>query len=89
MSLKDYFSNLIFKVENSDEISNAGKDKDGFYKPKKTILIRHLTLLRDLHNKPLAKNQVKAAWAAVIEELPPEWLVLEPEQKEKLKEILK
>ena len=88
MSLKDYFTNLIAKVEASDEIHNGGKDKDGFYKPTKTILLRNLNLLKDLHAKPNAKPMVKAAWAAVIDEVPSEWLILTTEQKAELKKIL-
>ena len=87
MSLTDYFSSLIDRVEASDTITNAGKDENGFYKPKKTILIRHLNLLRDLHAKPLARAMVKTAWAAVVEELPPEWLILDEKDKKELEEI--
>ena len=88
MSLKNYFSELIQKVESSDTISNAGKDENGFYKPVRTIILRHLILLRDLHDKPRARDMVKASWAAVVKELPPEWLVLNEEDRQKLKEIL-
>lgn len=88
MSLTDYFASLIKKVEESD-INNGGKDKSGFYKPTRTVLLQNLNLLKDLHDKPRAKLMVKAAWQAVIEEVPPEWLVLNPEDKKELKEILK
>lgn len=88
MSLRDYFSELIKKVEASEEISNAGKDDNGFYKPVKTILLRNLNMLKDLHDKPRAKEMVKTAWAAVVKELPPEWLVLSEENKKELKNIL-
>ena len=89
MSLKVYFEELISKVEASAEISNAGKDDNGFYKPTRTILLRNLNMLKDLYDKPRAKEMVKAAWTAVVKDMPPEWLVLTPEQKKELKEILK
>jgi hypothetical protein len=88
MSLKEYFSDLISKVEASDEITNAGKDQNGFYKPTRTILLRHLNLLRDLHDKPLARANVRAAWEAVTRDLPPEWLVIAGEDKKQLQKIL-
>lgn len=88
MSLRTYFEDLILRVENS-EIDNGGKDKNGFYKPTRTILLRNLNLLKDLYDKPRAKAMVAAAWAAVVEELPPEWLVLTDLQKSELKLILK
>jgi hypothetical protein len=88
MSLKEYFSDLIDKVEKSDEITNAGKDESGFYKPTRTILLRDLNLLKDLHAKPLAKQMVKEAWKSVVKELPPEWLVLKDEDKAELKKLL-
>jgi hypothetical protein len=88
MSLEAYFSALIKRVEESDEIGNNGKDKNGFYKPVRTILLRHLQLLKDLHAKPNAKNMVKASWASVVETLPPEWLVLGDAEKKELQKIL-
>ena len=88
MSLDQFFKDLIQRVEESDEISNAGKDKEGFYKPVRTILLRHLNLLKDLHGKPLAKKMVQASWREVVEALPPEWLILEGEDREELKRIL-
>ena len=88
MSLDQYFRNLIERVENSDEIHNGGKDKDGFYKPTKTIVLRNLNLLKDLHAKPAAAPMVKAAWEVIIKELPSEWLVLSNEEKTELKRIL-
>lgn len=88
MSLKDYFSELIYKVESTDTISNAGKDENGFYKPVRTITLRHLNLLRDLHDKPRAREMVRASWASVVKELPPEWLILNEEDRRQLKEIL-
>lgn len=89
MSLESYFANLIRRVEESEEISNAGKDAKGFYKPTRTILLGQLNLLKDLHAKPGARAMVKAAWDQVVAELPPEWLVMTPEQKEELRKILK
>lgn len=86
--LRNYFNNLINRLENSDEITNAGKDENGFYKPKRTILLRHLHLLRDLHDKPLARSQVQAAWSAIVKELPPEWLILNEDEKNQLKRLL-
>lgn len=88
MSLEAYFSALIKRVEESEEIGNNGKDKNGFYKPVRTILLRHLQLLKDLHTKPNAKNMVKASWASVVETLPPEWLVLGDAEKKELQKIL-
>ena len=89
MSLKTYFEALLQKVEDSDVITNAGKDDNGFYKPKRTILIRHLNLLIDLHDKPRAKAMVKKSWETVQAEVPLEWLVLNESEKTTLKEILK
>lgn len=86
MALEAYFQKLIERVES--EISNQGKDENGFFKPTKTILVRHLNTLKDLHNKPLAKDIVKASWQYVIENLPPEWLVLTSAEKIELKKIL-
>ena len=88
MSLKNYFSDLIVKVESSNEITNAGKDKTGFYKPQRTILLRHLCLLRDLHDKPLAKPMLINSWKAVVEQLPPEWLTLPEPENSELQKIL-
>lgn len=88
MSLDQYFINLINKVEESDEIDNAGKDENGFYKPRKTIVLRNLRLVLDLHKKPLAKEMIRVAWGAITRELPPEWLVLNEEDKIELKKIL-
>lgn len=88
MSLEQYFINLINKVEESDEISNAGKDDNGFYKPRKTIVLRNLRLMLDLHKKPRAKEMVRVAWSAITRELPPEWLTLDENDKAELKQIL-
>lgn len=87
MSLKEYFEHLIEKVETSD-LSNQGKDENGFFKPTRTIVLRNLNLLRDLHDKPRAKQMVQTAWKIVVKELPPEWLVLNSEQRKQLQEIL-
>lgn len=88
MSLKQYFTDLLAKVEASDEIDNGGKDENGFYKPTRSVLIQKLNLLRDLHGKPQAREMVKAAWATVVADLPPEWLVLSEADKAELKKIL-
>ncbi|HMN70156.1 MAG TPA: hypothetical protein PKC28_16575 [Bdellovibrionales bacterium] len=88
MSLATYFENLLKRVEGSDEIQNDGKDKDGFYKPTRTLLVRHLNLLKDLHAKPAAKPMVKSSWSFVTENLPPDWLVLSKDEKEELKKVL-
>lgn len=88
MSLRQYFSDLITKVETSNVITNAGKDDNGFYKPTQTIVLRHLNLLRDLHDKPRAQPMVKSAWDAVVKEIPEEWLILNAADKEELKKIL-
>ncbi len=88
MSLSQYFENLIKCVEESEDIHNGGKDKNGFYKPTRTIVLRNLQLLKDLNEKPLARPMLKAAWQAVVEELPSEWLILKPKEKEDLKKML-
>ncbi len=87
-NLSGYFNNLIKKIEASD-LNNGGKDKDGFYKPTRELVLRHLNLLRDLHQKPLAKAMVKESWKFVTENVPPEFLILSSEERLKLKEILK
>jgi len=89
MGLTEYFEKLIQRVENSEEITNQGKDKDGFFRPTRTILLTHLNKLKDLHAKPLAKPMLKDSWKFVVEQLPPEWLILSPEEKQELKEMLK
>jgi len=87
--LSEYFSQLLKRVEaNEDVVSNQGKDNEGFYKPTRTILLRHINLLRDLNEKPLAKPMLKTAWEYVVEHLPPEYLVLNEEQKSALKKML-
>ena len=88
MTLRDYFTNLIKRVESSDEIHNGGKDENGFYKPTRTVLLQKLNMLRDLHGKPLARPMVRDAWKQVVAELPSEWLVIEEQLKSELKEIL-
>lgn len=87
MSLETYFQNLIQKVEASD-IQNNGKDKNGFFEPTRAVLLQRLNMLKDLHRNPNAKNMVKAAWEYVTEHLPPEWLILNPEEKAELKKML-
>ncbi len=86
--LTEYFTALIRRVESSDEIHNGGKDDDGFYKPTRTILLQKLNILRDLHAKPLARPMVKDAWKEVVNQLPPEWLVLDEVTKSELKKML-
>lgn len=88
MSLEKYFTDLLAKIENSDRVENNGKDENGFYLPTRTLLIRHLNLLKDLHSKPGARAMVRDAWKFVVEHAPPEWLILNPEQKAELKKIL-
>lgn len=88
MALDKFFQDLINKVEAAPEISNQSTDKNGFYKPRKTIVLRHLHLLRDLHAKPMAKEMLKSSWRSIAEELPPEWLIPDPEDRETLKKIL-
>ena len=88
MSLKNYFSDLILRVQNSDEITNAGKDDNGFFKPTRSVLLQNLHLLRDLHDKPRAREMVKAAWNTVVKDLPPDWLTLSADEKKELKSIL-
>ncbi|MEZ0390907.1 MAG: hypothetical protein ACAH59_01735 [Pseudobdellovibrionaceae bacterium] len=89
MSLKNYFTSLKQKLENSDVIQNDGKDENGFYLPTRTVLLRHLQLLTDLHDKPLAQDRVRDSWNFVIQHIPPEWLVLTESQKTELQKILK
>lgn len=88
MSLTKYFASLIKRLEESDEVTNAGKDENGFFKPTRTILLRQLNLLKDLHDKPRARVMVRDAWKSVSQELPPEWLVLSVEEKAELRKIL-
>lgn len=88
-SLSDYFQKLILKVESSENITNQGKDDAGFFKPTRAILLVHLNKLKDLHDKPRAKPMVKDSWKFVVENLPPEWLILNDEEKIKMKEMLK
>jgi hypothetical protein len=87
MSLDEYFRSLIERVEASN-IQNDGTDENGFYKPTRALLLRHLNLLRDLHDKPLAQPMLRASWANVVKHLPPDWLVLTPVQKDDLKKML-
>ncbi len=86
MSLDAYFQKLIDRV--TTEVSNQGKDENGFFKPTRTVLLRHLSVLKDLHAKPLAKPMVRGAWDYISENLPPEWLVLTPQEKEDLRKML-
>jgi hypothetical protein len=88
MSLTEYFTSLIERVQSTDSIHNGGKDENGFYKPTRQVVLTSLNLLKDLHDKPTAKPMVKNAWQTVVKELPSEWLILSPENKQKLKKIL-
>ncbi|MBC7740771.1 MAG: hypothetical protein H7061_01145 [Bdellovibrionaceae bacterium] len=88
MDLENYFQIVIEKVEASEEITNQGKDAEGFYKPTRTILLRHLQILKDLHAKPRAKPMLQSAWKYVVETVPPEWLILTDDQKVALKKII-
>lgn len=88
MTLEQYFSELIAKVESSEVVTNQGKDKDGFFQPTREVLLQKLNMMRDLHAKPLAKPMLKSAWAFVVENLPPEMLILGAEEKAQLKKIL-
>ncbi len=87
MSLEQFFADLIKKAEASEDITNAGTDDEGFYKPTRTILLRHLQLLKDLHKKPLAKPMLKQSWGYVVEHVPAEWLV--PSSQEDQAELKK
>jgi len=87
MTLSAYFENLLARVEAS-EISNQGKDANGFFSPTRTLLLRHLQLLKDLHATPGARPMVKDAWKFVVEHLPPDWLVMPAELKSEMKKIL-
>jgi hypothetical protein len=88
MALASYFDSLIKRVESSDAISNQGKDRDGFFLPTRSVLLQKLNMLRDLYDRPAAKPMLKGAWAYVVEHLPPEWLVLEKDQQDELKQLL-
>ena len=87
MTLETYFQSLIDRLEASD-ITNAGKDSEGFFKPTREVLLNQLNLLKDLHDNPLAKKMVQAAWKDVVKDLPVEWLVLSDKLKSELKKIL-
>ena len=87
--LENYFQALIERVESSD-LTNQGKDKDGFFEPTRAMVLQRLNLIKDLHCKPNshAKSMVKTSWQYLVEHLPPDWLVLGPEEKVELKKIL-
>ena len=85
---KDVASALVVLSKRPELIANAGKDAEGFYKPIRTILLRHLQLLKDLHEKPLAKPQLKASWREVVQHLPPEDLLPPVEVQDQLKRML-
>lgn len=88
MLLTEYFKRLIEKVDSSSEITNAGKDEAGFFKPTRSLLLTHLNKLKDLHDKPRAKPMLKDSWKFVVENVPPEWLILNDQEKAALKEML-
>lgn len=88
MDLTTYFANLLERVEASPEISNAGKDKDGFYFPTRSALIQKLNMLKDLNQNARAKPMLKSAWGYVVEILPPEWLILTADEKSAIKKML-
>ena len=88
MSLEKYFKDIIARVEASEDITNAGTDAEGFYKPTRTILLRHLNLLKDLHAKSLAKKMCQQSWDYVTEHVPPEWLIAGDAERDQLKKML-
>ena len=87
-NLETYFKALLEKVEASSEITNGGKDKEGFYLPTRSVMIQKLNMLKDLHANKNAKPMVRDAWSFVVENLPPEWLVLTADQKTAVKAML-
>ncbi len=88
MSLKNYFANLISRVETDTSITNEATDEAGFFKPRREVILRNLNLLKDLHDKPLAKKMVQASWANIVRELPPDWLILNELEKAEFKKAL-
>lgn len=88
MELTAYFTRLLQRIEESPEISNAGKDKDGFYFPTRSVLLQKLNMLKDLNQNARAKPMLKAAWEYVVETVPPEWLVMNAAEKAALKKML-
>lgn len=87
MSLKPYFENLLKQLEESD-IGNNGKDPNGFFEPTRDVLFQKLSMLRDLHENPGAKAMLKDAWKYVTSHVPPDWLILTPEEKGALRKML-
>lgn len=87
MGLEDYFQALIKRVEEV-EIEYRNKDKDGFFEPTRVILLQKLQMLKDLYPNQNARPMLKKAWQYVVANLPPEWLVLNDEEKVELKKIL-
>jgi len=87
MVLKNYFDGLLTRLEAS-EIQNNGKDRNGFFEPTRDMLFQRLNLLKDLHSKPNAKPMLRTAWEYVVSHVPPEWLVLDEEQKRELRRLL-
>ncbi len=85
-----YFAKLITKVESS-ELSNGGKDENGFFQPTRVFVLQRLNLLKDLHRNsknPQAKVMLKSAWQYIVEHVPVDWLVLKDEEKRALKTLL-
>ena len=87
MSLDRYFDSLIKKVESSD-LDNQGKDDKGFFLPTRKAVLQNLQMLKDLHQKPMAKPMLQTAWKFVSENLPSEWLILSETEKTELRRIL-
>ena len=88
VGLQTYFTTLLERVEDSPEIDNGGKDAEGFYFPTRSVLLQKLNMLKDLSANERAKPMLKTAWAFVVETVPPEWLVMTPEEKSELKKML-
>lgn len=88
MNLEPYFQNLIDRLNSTEDVTNAGKDSGGFFEPTRAVLLQKLSILRDLHAKPNAKPMVRQAWEYVIHNLPPEWLILDADQKVAIKKML-
>lgn len=88
MVLTDYFKKLLERVESTDDVSNAGKDKDGFYFPTRSALLQKLNMLKDLNANERARPMLRSAWEFVVETLPPEWLVMTTAEKTALKKML-
>lgn len=86
--LTGYFQRLLDSVQESDEVSNGGKDKDGFYFPTRSALIQKLNMLKDLNANVRARPMLISAWDFVVENTPAELLAMNDEQKLALKAML-